>query len=412
MNYSIFTGKKGNWYLLALFFIFVDIGGRADSKEAFRFACPPNPVFFSRFRQFSPIFCAVLLLVGNGGSVLYAQSTTNNQHNRNVRETRSNLSANAAAAMVKDMQTSYKNLPWNELPPAVQVKIKSVVSGASLFHRMPQQTICADPEIYQFMVRHPDLVIGFWEQLGATQLSLREVRDNRFILKEPSDTAAVIDVLYRTSNICIAYAKGDYRGPLLARSYQGEVIIVLRSRFARDAMGEPLVVCDLDTFIQIDNVGADVLAKLFFASITRIADSNFEITTSFVSQVSHAASHNPATLKGMAGEITSVHPEIHEEFCDLVDRVEARFAHRNQPKPFEISQQQIQFEKPERAQPHDFSFSMIPPTDWEMDHFLGFSQTPYTALHYENRSELIIPKSLGPPSTGYNFIPRLPKQIK
>jgi len=312
--------------------------------------------------------------------------------------------------MMRDMQASYKNLPWSELPPAAQAKIKSVVAGASLFHRMPQQTIYADPEIYQFVIRHPDLIVGFWEQLGATQLSLREVRDNRFVLKETSDTVATVDVLYQTSNICIAYAKGEYRGPLLARSYQGEVIVVLRSRLTRDEAGEPMVVCDLDAFIQINNVGADVLAKLFYASISKIADSNFEVTTSFVGQVSEAASRNPIALKGMAEEITTIRPEVCDEFCDLVDRVEARVARRNQPKPIEISQHQPQFEKPVGTQHQDFSFSTKPPTDWAMDHFFDGPQTPFTAIRNENSGDLSSPKPLESQSNArYNFIPTLPK---
>ena len=370
-------------------------------------------MFFSCFRHFSPVLCAVLLLVGNGGSALYAQSGATNQQNRNVRETRSGQAVSAAAAMMKDMQTSYKNLPWDELSPAVQARIKSVVSGASLFHRLPQQTIYADSEIYHFVIRHPDLIVGFWEQLGATQLSLREVRDNRFVLKETSDTVATVDVLYRTSNICIAHAKGEYRGPLLARSYQGEVIVVLRSRFSRDEAGEPVVVCDLDAFIQINNAGADVLAKLFFASIAKIADSNFEVTTSFVSQVSNAASRNPTTLKTMAEEITSVCSDVCEEFCDLVDRVEARVARRNQPKPLATSQQRTPLEKPERTQSLDFAFSTKPPADWGMDHFLDCPQAPPTALHHETNSELSMPKPREPQfTTGYDFIPTLPKQAK
>ena len=398
--------------MLAFSFVLVDMGRGAASDGGFPLYSPPNPVFFSRFRQFSPILCAVLLLVGNEVSVLYAQSGVTHQQNRNVRETRSSQSANAAAVMIREMQTAYKNLPWNELPSAAQTRIKSVVSGASLFHRLPQQTFYADSEIYHFVIQHPDLIVGFWEQLGATQLSLREVRDNRFVLKETSDTVATVDVLYRTSSICIAHAKGEYRGPLLARSYQGEVIVILRSRFTRDEAGEPMVVCDLDAFIQINNAGADVLAKLFFASITKIADSNFEVTTSFVSQVSNAASRNPTALKGMAEEITSVRSDVCEEFCDLVDRVEARVARRNQPKPFAITQQRTPLEKPERTQSPDFAFSTKPPADWGMDHFMDGPPTPSAALHYETSSELSMPKPLGFHSTGYDRIPTLPKQVK
>jgi hypothetical protein len=276
---------------------------------------------------------------------------------------------------------------------------------------MPRQTVYADPEIYNFFVRHPDMVIGFWEQLGATQLTLREVRENRFVLKEMSDTTAIIDVLLRTNEICIVYAKGEYRGPVLAKSYQGEVVLILRTQFTRDEANEPMVVCDLDTFIQINSLGADVLAKLFFASLTKIADSNFEITTSFVSQISKAASNNTSALKTTAEEIDSVRQEVCSDFCNIVDRAAIRSVRRNRPIPLAIAQERTRSFERERVSPQDFLISSKPPADWEMDHFFDLPQFPRAAVFYENVDELSIPRPLDIHSSG-NVIPKLPKRTK
>jgi len=207
---------------------------------------------------------------------------------------------------------------------------------------MPQQKVYADPEIYQFLLRHPDMVIGFWEQLGATQLSLREVRENHYVLRETGGTVATIEVLHRTDSLCIIYARGEYRGPLLLTPYQGEVILVLRTRYTRNEMNEPMVVSDLDAFIQINSLGVDMLAKLFFAPLARVADNNFEVTLSFISQVSRAAARNPDMLREATEEITSVRPEVCAAFLDVVDRAAMRFARRNQPMPQHIARPQPQ----------------------------------------------------------------------
>jgi hypothetical protein len=312
--------------------------------------------------------------------------------------------------MMREMQASFQKIPWNDLSPAAQSKIKSVVSGASLFHRLPQQTIYADPEIYHYFVQHPDLVIGFWEQLGATQISLREVRENRYFLKETSETTAIIDVLHRTNDVCIVYAKGEYRGPLLAKSYQGEVILILRTQLTRDESNEPIVICDLDAFIQINSLGADVLAKLFFASLTKIADSNFEITTSFVGQISNAASRNTDSLKATTEEITSVRHEVCADFCDIVDRVAVRFARRNRQLPLAIAQERTQSLKPAQVKHQEFSFSSTPPAEWEMDHFFDSHQPFHAAVGFESIGELNMPRPLVSHSAEC-VIPTLPKRL-
>jgi len=313
--------------------------------------------------------------------------------------------------MMQEMQASLKKLPWNELSPTIQTKIKHVVAGAPLFRRLPQQTVYADPEIYHFLLQHPDVVIGFWEHWGATQLSLREVKENHFVLKETTGTAAAVEVLYRTNDLCIVYAKGEYRGPLIAKPYHGEVLLFLRTQFTRDSMNEPMVVCDLDAFVQINSLGADVLAKLFFTSLAKVADSNFEVTVSFVSQVSKAASHSNTALKGSAEEIASIRQDVYEEFCDVVDRTAMRFARRNQPTPLANQQRQNhRAEPPEESRDLLLSLSK-PPADWGMDHFYD-SPLPFNEeVNNENADRLRIPKSIES-NLSEESVPKLPQPKK
>ena len=388
-------GKSGGtiiFWRLPLFWSICGSGAGIGRLSTFH---PQNSVFFHFYRLFSPIVCAVFLLfTGWSSSAIYAQLDAKSPQNWAGREARNVQPANPAAVMMREMQASLKTLPWDELSPAVQKKIKSVTSGTPLFHRMPQQTIYADPEIYHFLLRHPELITGFWEHLGAAHLSLYEIKADQYIFKETIGTTAVVEVLHRTNDLCIAYAKGEYRGPLMSKSYQGDVILVLRTQFARDEMNEPMVVCNLDTFVQINSLGADVLAKLFFAALTKVMDSNFEVSMSFVSQVSSAAAYNAAALKSTTEEISSIRQSICVEFCEVVDRAAMRFVRRNQPMSLAASQQRTPLSGLPETNPRDFVLSVKPPADWEMDHFVDSPQLPYTTVRYERTGELNVPKPL------------------
>lgn len=240
-----------------------------------------------------------------------------------------NKTARHATATIEDsFQDALRKIPWNSLAPTTKARIKTVVATPSIFRRLPQQSVYTDSEIYQYLLEHPDIVVGFWEKLGVTQISLRELSEDRFLMKETGGTTAVAEVLYRTRDLCIVHAKGQYRGPLLAKPIDGEAVLVLRSRFLRDDDNEPYVICQLDSFVRLDGVGADLIAKLLSNVLGKIADSNFEQTIGFVGNVSDAATNNTGKVKDLSSKMRNVRNDVRDDFSDVVDRVASRGAKR------------------------------------------------------------------------------------
>lgn len=280
----------------------------------------------------------LLFLLVSGNDIVFAQGRfSQNRDSGRVESRRENKKNNdvngnqaGLSTFEQEMRDSLKRIPWDELSNASKAKIKSVVQQHSLFRRMPTQAVYCDPEIFQYLLEHPDLVVGFWEQLGVTQISLRQIKDDRYLMKESTGTVANVEVVHRGENMCIVYAKGQYRGPFLARSIDGESVLILRTRYGTDTDGEPYVVCRLDAFMKIDNLGADLLAKLFSTSLGKIADGNFEQTVAFVGQVSDAASVNGGSVQRICRQTKGVREEVRNDFIDVVDRVALRSAKREQ----------------------------------------------------------------------------------
>lgn len=267
----------------------------------------------------------VLFVLPIWGQEEIEKTTITRKENRESRLKRQMLALNQE----QEIQDSAKKIPWDSLTSQAKSKITHVVSEHSLFRRMPQQKIYADPEMFQFLAQHPDLVVGFWEKLGVTQISLQELNTNKFLLKETTGTTAMAEVVYHTNDICIVYAKGLYKGPFLVRSYDGEVVLILRNRLMRDANNEPIIMCDLDVFVRIDHLGVDFLAKLFATTLGKIADSNFEQTVAFVGYVSESAGINAELVKRTGYQVKNVRETVREDFGDVVDRVAIRVARRN-----------------------------------------------------------------------------------
>ena len=258
--------------------------------------------------------------------ILAAGAFAEERETRRSRENRT--SRNVATTIDESLQDALRRIPWDALSSAAKTKIKPVIATHSIFRRLPLQAVYTDAEMYQFLVEHPDIVVGFWEKLGVTQISLRELSEDRFLMKETGGTTAVAEVLYRTRDICIVYAKGQYRGTLLAKPIDGEAVLILRSRFLRDEDNEPYTICQLDSFVRLDNVGVDLVAKLFSSVLGKIADGNFEQTVGFVGNVSEAATTNTERVKDLSLQMKGVRKEVRDDFSDVADRVAARGAKR------------------------------------------------------------------------------------
>ncbi|GHT42516.1 hypothetical protein FACS189443_5610 [Planctomycetales bacterium] len=257
------------------------------------------------------------------------ESRLQNGQNTQSRQTAPTQATAPLPSIQLEMRESLKKLPWDEISAVDKLKIKRIVSKSPVFRKMPKQTIYADPEMYLFLLEHPDIVVSFWQHFGATQMKLKEKSKGKYYLEETAGTKANIEVLYQSPALCVAYAKGEYRGPFFARPCSGEVLLILRSKAVRDIGNEPMLECELDSFVAIDNFGADMLAKLFFQSLGKIADDNFEQTVMFVSQVSRAAQRNPEGVKETAGQIKTIRQDVLGDFCDVVDHMSIRVARRN-----------------------------------------------------------------------------------
>ncbi|MDR1053828.1 MAG: hypothetical protein LBL39_06595, partial [Planctomycetaceae bacterium] len=170
------------------------------------------------------------------------QPSHTNKNNNNKNEHPNNI-LNQQEEDRKNKQNAIKKIPWDELSPPVQQKMSSLIQNHSVYHCLPSQAIFCDPEVYRYFLEHPDLLVGFWENLGVTQIALREKDTDLFNLVETTGTVADVGTIYRSANYCAVYAKGEYKSPITTRKIDGEALLLLQSRYARNSENEPIIVC-------------------------------------------------------------------------------------------------------------------------------------------------------------------------
>ncbi len=223
-----------------------------------------------------------------------------------------------------------RQLPVTKLSMKDRNRVSAVVNDTAIFRRMPTQTIACDSRLYQFLVNNPDLVVSIWRSLGISDVALERTGPNTFRTDDKQGTAGTLEILHSTPDTLLAFADGSYDGALFSRKVLGKTVLLLKAGYYQDNNQTPFVTCRLDAFIQIENVGAELLVKSFQPLVGHFADHNFRETANFVATLHHAAEVNPGKVEQLAGKLNDVSPVTRQQFVQITNSVSARVSSRDE----------------------------------------------------------------------------------
>jgi len=221
-------------------------------------------------------------------------------------------------------RSAVASIPFEKLDDQARAKVQAVLSNISVYRRMPVRVVDCDPDLYLFLVRHPDVVVNIWEVLKLSKMKLSELDANRFQVTEPNSTSVTLEFLYQSHDIHLVYAEGTYNGPLLSQPVKGSCLMVLRTGYVRETDGRHYVTTRLDSFLNVEHMGAELLAKLFQPLTGKIADANFCQTVAFAGSLSRTAELNSSGVRRLAGRLEHVQPAVRKRFAELADLVAQR----------------------------------------------------------------------------------------
>lgn len=215
-------------------------------------------------------------------------------------------------------------IPFDRMTDEAQGKLWKIVSQPSLYRRLPVTRVQADPDLYVFLVRHPEVVVNMWDLMGVTKVKIRRTGDFTFDASDGAGTASKVELIYGDKETHVMLAEGTYEGALFKRLIHGRCVLVLRSGYSRSPANDTEVTHQLDIFVQLDNVGAELIAKTLHPLVGQTADHNFVEATRFLGQVSQAAATRPSGIQQLAGRLTKVDPEVRAQFAAVSAEVYQR----------------------------------------------------------------------------------------
>ncbi|MBQ7111738.1 MAG: hypothetical protein IJO06_11035 [Thermoguttaceae bacterium] len=226
-----------------------------------------------------------------------------------------------ASTSRESAQEALAKIPWKSLSPSAREKLASLAKNPTIYRRLPMAGGYCNPELFDFFLAHPHAVVALWRQMGYDDVAMTPAGPNLYAIREKTGTVGRAQILYQDNELTLVYCNGKYQGPVVPRSLDGEMFLVLQTRYTEDPTGRPIVVCRLDAFVDLKNPGADVLARAFSGALGKLADSNFEQTLAFIDNVSQTAETEPGALSASIAGLSELSPEARRLFAAKTSEV-------------------------------------------------------------------------------------------
>jgi hypothetical protein len=219
-------------------------------------------------------------------------------------------------------------LPLNQLSAESRRKVMAVCESPSIFRRLPNNTVPCDADLHRFLVRNPEVVVNIWQLMGVSNMTAERVGDYLWKGNDGTGTTCDVELIYGTDDLHLLYGDGFYEGALLKRKITGRCVLLMQSGYGEDAARRPLVANRLDIFLQIDNAGADMIARTLAPWVGKVADTNFAESCKFASKISQTAEQNGPGMQRLADKLTQVQPQVRDQFARVSTGVQQRAALR------------------------------------------------------------------------------------
>lgn len=232
--------------------------------------------------------------------------------------------AHLAAATPEPLNSNHEShelaaklIPFDDLTKATQEKLWNVCNRPTLYRRLPAQAINCSPDLFLFFTRNPEVIVNMWQIMGVTNVSLKRLGPYTFDAADGAGTQSRVEIVYGTPSTQVMFGEGTYEGPLLKRKLNGRCVMVMTTGHINDDVQRTNIATQLDVFLQLDNIGADLIAKTLHPLLGKTADGNFAETVNFVARVSQAIDRNPGGVERLAARLNGVSPEVRDQFVRI-----------------------------------------------------------------------------------------------
>jgi hypothetical protein len=204
-----------------------------------------------------------------------------------------------------------RSIPLAKVDAAYREPVSAVLANPTLFRRLPTNVVDCRPELFTFLAQNPEVLVEIWRRLGVSGVELTRLDEKTYRICDGAGTTGKLVVVEQTcdaaaQNRIVMFAEGSYDGKPFQRPISAQCVLVLTSGSTKETNGRQFVASRLDSFIKLDRMSLELVAKAVHPFVGQTADRNFADTLSFVSNLSYTAEKRPESIVRLAAEVENV----------------------------------------------------------------------------------------------------------
>lgn len=160
----------------------------------------------------------------------------------------------------------------DELPEPMRLKARKVLDKPAMYARGRPETFRCQPEIYHWLLDHPDRAVKAWQRLGARCMNIAARGENSFGCKDNQGTDMVWSAIVSNPREQVWYAEGVVRPGFLLPVVGVKALFVVRIDECRDALGRAAVRHQGEVVLSCDSKAIGLATRLLGASAPGMAE--------------------------------------------------------------------------------------------------------------------------------------------
>jgi hypothetical protein len=190
-------------------------------------------------------------------------------------------------------------VPIEELSPDVRSKALRVLERPTLHARGPAESFNCQPEVYHWLVDHPDQAVVLWRALGARCTSIDAEAEGAYRWHDPQAGEIHWHTIVNTPQQHIWYAEGRVRASAVLPASSVQAIVVLQYAEGTDEEGHPAMRHQMDLMVHTDSRALALAARLFGDSVPHAAEQYIGQMEMFFGGLAWYLDHNPRKAQAL-----------------------------------------------------------------------------------------------------------------
>jgi hypothetical protein len=212
-----------------------------------------------------------------------------------------------------------------EMPEPQRRAIEPCLAAATLYRRLPVETISCDGPLLDFALSKPEAIVDIWRVLGISRLSLDPVGEQQWRMSDGYGTVGVLRLIHHERSgrggTLVFHGRGAYAGPLSPKNLSGTCVLLVRHAPAMPAAdGRERHSIQIDSFLDVDGVGLEIVTRTLQPLIVRSAAMNFHEISLFMSTLSDSARTNPEGVAQIAARLPRTDPADRDTLAAIARR--------------------------------------------------------------------------------------------